>query len=223
MPHVQRDLNHSICHIQFVEIGRLTVAPLYKLRLALLVPLLRHFPSSCYRHLGATHEFLLSLMSAYHVSDRVVFEILGPWKEPSMPRVLPRTLLVFPSMFSCGLRLLFPCPICKVLDCLRLAPSQLHPNAWRILMYFCIMWWHALLRPNPEHADLTSRKFLLTYNVIRRVGNIYSFRVVSSLVVLDPRYHKIKDLTSRFFFMLSWQWKFPIKQNNSTEFPIRPF
>lgn len=83
---------------------------------------------------------------------------------------------LFLGMFSCGLRLPYLCPISEVLYYFRLAPAHLHPNAWQILICYCVIWQWALLKSDPENADLTYREFLLTHNIQRGIGEIYSFK-----------------------------------------------
>lgn len=74
---------------------------------------------------------------------------------------------------------------------------------------------------DPEHAGLTYHEFLVTQNVKRSVGDIYSFKVISTLVVLEHRYRKIANWTDKFFFISSLGWEFPIGKISYTKFLIR--
>lgn len=47
---------------------------------------------------------------------------------------------LYSLMFFMGLRLPLCHPVCDVLEFLGFVPSQLVPNAWRILMACCIAW-----------------------------------------------------------------------------------
>ena len=67
-----------------------------------------------------------------------------------------------------------------------------------------------MLKFDPEHADFTYRKFLLTHNVKRGAGDICSFRGMHALVVLEPRYRKVTDWTNKFFFVSGRGWEFLI-------------
>lgn len=79
-----------------------------------------------------------------------------------------------------------------------------------------------LSKSNSEHANLTYCEFLLTHNVKRGVGEIYSFREMPTLVVLEPRYCKVLDWTNKFF-LSSWGWEFSIGQVGWAKFPISAF
>lgn len=59
-----------------------------------------------------------------------------------------------------------------------------------------------MLESDREYTNLTGREFLLTHNIIRYTGNICSFRAIHAFVALESHYYKIKDWTSKFFFIL---------------------
>lgn len=90
--------------------------------------------------LEATLEFLPSLASTYHDLNNVVFEDPRPHEGAVDDEAYASKVALFPSMFSCGLRLPLPRPVRNLLDHLGLAPSQLHLNSWRILMCCCVLW-----------------------------------------------------------------------------------
>lgn len=50
--------------------------------------------------------------------------------------------------------------VCDVLDVLGLSLAQLVPNAWRILMACCTLWWRVLELMDDEYPDLTALEFL---------------------------------------------------------------
>lgn len=58
-----------------------------------------------------------------------------------------------------------------------------------------------LLKSYLEHADLAYHEFLLTHNVKRGIGEIFSFRGMRALVVLELRYRNVSDWTDKFFFL----------------------
>lgn len=83
------------------------------------------------------------------------------------------------------------------------------------------MWSRALLKSDPEGADLTCRKFFLTHNMKRGIGDIYNIRVMSVIVVLEQQYRKVSDWTWKFFFVSGNRWESIVRQIGRTEFPIR--
>lgn len=117
-------------------------------------------------------------------------------------------MALLPSMFSYKLRLPFPHLVREVLYHLRLVPAHLHQNAWQILICCCILWQRALLKSNLEHANLNYHEFLLTYNIKWGGGDIYSFRGMHAPIALEPRYRKVPNRTSKFFFVYGHGWDF---------------
>lgn len=82
--------------------------------------------ASYHRVMEATLDFLVSLISTYHVSEKVVFKVPGPREGEVNVKGFSLHIALFPNMFSYELKLPFPHPVCDVLDLLDLAPSQLH-------------------------------------------------------------------------------------------------
>lgn len=123
-------------------------------------------------HFEATFGFLQLLALTYHVPDSVVLEVLGPCERPVSTNGSAMPVALFSIIFSCGLRLPFPHLVREILHHLGLAPAYLHPNAWHILIYCCILWHRVLLKSDLEHANVTYHEFLLTHNVKKGAGEI---------------------------------------------------
>lgn len=138
----------------------------------------------------------------------MVLEVPVPRERAVGADGLATRVTLFPSMFSCGLKLHFPHPVCEILHRLGLALAQFHPNAWWILICYCILWHWALLRYDPEHVDLTYYEFLLTHDVKMGAREICSFRGMHVLVVLELRYRKVSNWTGKFFFLSGRGWEF---------------
>lgn len=70
----------------------------------------------------------------FNIPNFVVLEVPGPQVAAVYSDGMAAKVVLFPLMFVNGLQLLFCHPICYVLDHLRLAPTQLYPNAWWLLI-----------------------------------------------------------------------------------------
>lgn len=88
-------------------------------------------------------------------------------------------------MFSDGLRLPFYLPLCNVLNMVGVAPTQLIPKAWRILVGCCVIWWRALEEAPDTLPDLTGNEFFLTHSVCEEEGQPLQF--CSYLPLSPPR------------------------------------
>lgn len=90
-------------------------------------------------------------------------EVLGPRQGAVDSEELMEKVDLFLMMFSNSLRLPFCRPVQDILDFIQLALTQLHPNAWRILMSRCIIWHRVLGVGDEEYLDLTARGFFYTH------------------------------------------------------------
>lgn len=79
--------------------------------------------ASHFWHSEASSAFLQLLALTYHIPDSVIFKVFGPRDGAMNVDGLVARVALFPSMFSCGLRLPFPCLVCEILYCLGLAPT----------------------------------------------------------------------------------------------------
>lgn len=70
----------------------------------------------------------------------MVMEAPGPCVAAVYSDGLAAKVALFPLMFANELRLPFCHPIRNVLDYLCLAPAQLHPNTWWILVLCCVIY-----------------------------------------------------------------------------------
>lgn len=129
---------------------------------------------------------------------------------------------LFLVMFSNGLRLPFCQSIQDVLYYLRLALVQLHPNAWRILICYCIVWHKVLEDTKTDYPNLTAKEFLLTYSLLRVDGNLCSFYSHQGKIVayLELLFSRIKEWSRKFFSMSSRGWEFPTSQAGRQKFSV---
>lgn len=92
------------------------------------------------RRSQATQVAFGILALTYHILDTVVLEVPRLREMAISADGSAMHVALFPSMFSYGIGLPFPCLVRKVLYHLGLAPAQLHPNSWQILICCCILW-----------------------------------------------------------------------------------
>lgn len=158
--------------------------------------------------------------TAFHIPWfwRLLNLILGP----SIQKV---SLRRWPSFLRClrmGCSCLFACPF-VVLDYLLLAPTQLHSNAWWILVSCCMISRMTLGVGREEYPDLTAREFLFTHGVLRLEGNLCSFqaRGKKKIAHLESHFSHIKYWTRRFFFVSGLDWEFPESEATHQELPVR--
>lgn len=97
--------------------------------------------------------------------DPIVLEVLGSCHEIVDSNEYVENVTLYTTIFLNGLRLPFCCPIWDVLDYLALAPLQLYPNTWRILLSCCVVWCLVLGADSEDYPNLISRKFFCTHRV----------------------------------------------------------
>lgn len=90
--------------------------------------------------LVATPGKLESLMLNFKVLGIIEFEVPSSNEGIIDSEGYASKVALYHSMFSSSLRLPFCHPVCDVLDFLCLAPTQLLPNGWRILISCCVIW-----------------------------------------------------------------------------------
>lgn len=76
------------------------------------------------------------------------------------------------AMFFNGLSLPFFCPIHDVLDLAGMDLAHPYPNAWRIFMSYCIIWWCTLKEVGADWPNLTDQNFFLTHNILKKAGSL---------------------------------------------------
>lgn len=81
---------------------------------------------------------LRKLRDSYGILDSVVLEVPLHWAIDS--EGFPEKVALTACALSHGLLLPFCRLVHGVLDYLKLAPAQLHSNAWRVLMCCCVVW-----------------------------------------------------------------------------------
>lgn len=78
-----------------------------------------------------------------------------------------------------------------ILDIVGLAPMQLYPNFWRILISCYVVWRRVLRDMDEEYPDLTAREFFHTNQIQHREDNVCNFRSCLRFRVahLEPQYN----------------------------------
>lgn len=95
---------------------------------------------------------LESLMMEYKVPCIVDLVVLSPYEGA----VDSKGFALYLAMFSSGLRLSFCHPVHDVLDFMGVAPTQLHPNAWRVVVCCCVIWQCTSKAFRSDQLDLTA-------------------------------------------------------------------
>ena len=81
---------------------------------------------------------LLKLKNLYNILEDVLLAILGKSDVPSRP--LKGYVMLHLESFKLGVRLPLQPYFAKILDGMHLAPSQLHPNGWRVFSALFVLW-----------------------------------------------------------------------------------
>jgi hypothetical protein len=123
------------------------------------------------------------LRKAYAIPDDVTIRILGK-VEGATPSAYNREVAVYEAMFKAGLSLPLNPLFCGLLVELNLAPSQIKPTGWVLLVSFCIMWKMAQGRD----AYPSVREFLSFYRPTNyRKG--WSFQGRPHFIKMPERWH----------------------------------
>jgi hypothetical protein len=102
------------------------------------------------------------LRKAYVIPDDVIIRITGK-VEGATPLAYNRDVVIYEAMFKAGLSLPLNPQFCELLTELNLAPSQIKPTRWVLLVSFCILWKMAQGRD----AYPSVREFLSFYRDLR--------------------------------------------------------
>ncbi|XP_059636127.1 uncharacterized protein LOC132278350 [Cornus florida] len=116
----------------------------------------------------------------------------------------------FQSTFAAGLRFPIHPFVEEILSHLKIAPSQIAPNSWRIIIGCLIVWGKC------GNGRLTVNQFLHFYYPKKKKDNFWYFQCRSKktfLLVATPENNK--GWKSRFFFISGAYGKFPTIWNNS--------
>jgi hypothetical protein len=108
----------------------------------------------------------------YAIPDKVIIHILGE-NEKATPSGYNHKVVVYEATFKAGLYFSLPPMIRELLAKLNLAPSQIKPNIWVLLVSFCILWRMAL--GLGEHPSV--KEFLAFYR-LEKFGHGWSFQGV---------------------------------------------
>ena len=87
---------------------------------------------------ATTHTDLLKLRKLYNILEDVLLAIPGKGDVPNRPPKGYVTLHL--ERFKLGARLPLQPYFVKILGGIHLAPSQLHPNGWRVLSALFVLW-----------------------------------------------------------------------------------
>lgn len=82
---------------------------------------------------------LEELKVTYRIPSKVDFVVPFSTERAVNSKGYGTKVLVYPIMFSCGLRLPFCRPMREVLGFFKLTPAQLTPSSWRILISCCVI------------------------------------------------------------------------------------
>lgn len=147
---------------------------------------------------------LQALRRAYDIPELAVMEILGHRIATVDSDGMASWVALYPLMFANGLQLLFCRHIHDILNFLGLAPAQLHPNAWRLLVVSCVIFRRVLSSDFEEYPDLTAQEFLSVYWVLCLNESLCSFQALSSekrIASLERQHSHIKAWSHQFFFV----------------------
>ncbi|XP_059668993.1 uncharacterized protein LOC132314110 [Cornus florida] len=116
----------------------------------------------------------------------------------------------FESTFAAGLRFPIHPFVEEILSHLKIAPSQIAPNSWRIIIGCLIVWGKC------GNGRLTVNQFLHFYYPKKKKDNFWYFQCRSKKTfILVATHENNKGWKSRFFFISGAYGKFPTIWNNS--------
>lgn len=96
---------------------------------------------------------------SFRISNYITLEMSRPYQGAVVLEGFTEKVVLYPMMFLNWLWLPFYHYIQDVLDFIGLASSQLHPNAWRILIFCCVVWHRVLHYGGEEYPNLTLGSF----------------------------------------------------------------
>jgi hypothetical protein len=97
--------------------------------------------------------------------------------------------------------------IYELLTELNLAPSQVKPNGWVLLLSFCILWRRAL--GLGEHPS--AKEFLAFYRSAR-FSYGWSFQGRPQFIILQDKWHLGNNYEQGFFFISSTHWELSVEE-----------
>jgi hypothetical protein len=156
------------------------------------------------------------LRKAYAIPDDVAIRIPGK-NEGATPSPNNREVAVYEAMFKAGLTLPLLPMMRELLTELNLAPSQVKPNAWVLLVSFCILW-KTVLGLN-EHPS--AREFLAFYRPAN-FGDGWCFQAHRQLIKLHESWHEGDDYEQGFFFISSTCWELSARERYFNTQPSVP-
>jgi hypothetical protein len=156
------------------------------------------------------------LRKAYAIPDDVAIRIPGK-NEGATPSPNNREVAVYEAMFKAGLTLQLLPMMRELLTELNLAPSQVKPNAWVLLVSFCILW-KTVLGLN-EHPS--AREFLAFYRPAN-FGDGWCFQAHRQLIKLHESWHEGDDYEQGFFFISSTCWELSARERYFNTQPSVP-
>ncbi|KAL2493074.1 Plus3 domain-containing protein [Abeliophyllum distichum] len=141
---------------------------------------------------------------AYRVPDDIEFVVPGPNDRADDPPL--GCVALNQAVLAAGLRLPFPRIVRKFLGEWRIAPTQLCPNGWRIMIRFFILW-EQLGFPRPSVKEFNSLYSFKSDG--KRSGWWYASvkaKTGSSVITQTP--DSIKNW-KKFWFFVRGPWQFP--------------
>jgi hypothetical protein len=146
------------------------------------------------------------LRKAYAIPDEVVIRIPGK-KEGATPSIYNHEVVVYEAMFKARLSLSFPQLIRDLLTELNLAPIQVKPTGWVLLVLFCVLWKVTLGRD----AHPSAKEFLSFYRPVN-YGQGWIFQGHPQFIKVYDRWHPGDDYEQGFFFISSICWELSAKE-----------
>jgi hypothetical protein len=126
------------------------------------------------------------------------------------------------QILDAGLKFPILCLVCEVLEHLSLAPAQLQPNGWRMIIASAMMWSEFFKAEGCP--QLTLEEFWYMYKQEGRrngVWKLHSCIPAWKLVDLPGWVLSLKELESKFFFV-SWEhWEYPGDEVRHRDGPIK--
>jgi hypothetical protein len=151
-----------------------------------------------------TEEDLTFLRARFQVPDSVALRV--PTAEERACTARPGEVCLYFHSFEAGLRLPFPQIVREVLNYFSIAPSQLVPNAWRLLIGCAALWAASSNKERP----LGLNTFLYLFQ-LKRTPDLgwWYFSPREKEALLSDVPSGVKSWKGRFFFVGGTGWEFP--------------
>jgi hypothetical protein len=152
---------------------------------------------------------------AYHSPSSIILRAPEPDERVSVFTVWDEVALHEESL-KAGLRFPIPHEVREVLAYLSLAPSQLMPNGWRILLACSVLWPSVL----GAKRRLSVKEFLYCYRPEEYIG-VWTFHCrCSERNLVSDLPSNNKKWRNRFFFVSGSEWKFGNMDKTDKRMPI---